>query len=154
MSNVLGMDAFLYFCVAGAGGTPSWTEVTNVKDLTLNLEKGEADVTTRGNNGWRATIGTLKDASVEWEMVWDTEDDGFEAIKNAYMDNLPIGLAVLDRPVTDLEAEGLIADFSIVSFSRSEPLEEALTVSVTAKPTYSATAPRWVPEDEESGSPS
>ena len=154
MSNVLGMDAHLYFCVAGAGGSPTWTEITNVKDLTLNLEKGEADVTTRGNSGWRATIGTLKEAGVEFEMVWDTDDAGFGAIKDAYFDNLPIGLAVLDRPVTDLDAEGLIADFSIVSFSRAEPLEEALTVSVTAKPTYSTTAPRWVPEDDESDSAS
>ena len=27
------------------------TETTNVKDLTLNLGKGEADVTARGNDG-------------------------------------------------------------------------------------------------------
>jgi hypothetical protein len=28
--------------------------MTNVKDLSLNVETGEADVTTRGNNGWEA----------------------------------------------------------------------------------------------------
>ena len=152
--NILGMDAHLFFCVDGAGGSPTWTEITNVKDLTLNLEKGEADVTTRGNNGWRATVGTLKEASVEWDMVWDTDDAGFAAIKDAYFDNLLIGLAVLDRVIDDPDAEGLIADFSITNFSRSEPLEEALTVSITAKPTYSTTAPRWVPEDEGSESAS
>ena len=31
-----------------------------IRDLSLNLEKGEADVTTRGNDGWRATLPTLK----------------------------------------------------------------------------------------------
>lgn len=35
----------------------------------LNLEKGEADVTTRANNGWRATKGTLKEGSIEFEMA-------------------------------------------------------------------------------------
>jgi hypothetical protein len=32
----------------------------------------------------------------------------------------------------------------IASFSRNEALEEALTVSVTAKPTYSASPPAWI----------
>ena len=65
MSTRLGMDAKLYRN-AGSFGSPIWTEVTNVKDLTLNLEKGEADVTTRANGGWRATVGTLKDASIDF----------------------------------------------------------------------------------------
>jgi hypothetical protein len=42
--------------------------------VTLNLEAGEAEVTTRANSGWRATVATLKEASVEFEMVWDTGD--------------------------------------------------------------------------------
>jgi hypothetical protein len=31
----------------------------------------------------------------------------------------------------------------ITNFSRDEPLEEAITVKVTAKPTYSTNAPQW-----------
>jgi hypothetical protein len=33
---------------------------------------------------------------------------------------------------------------SITGFSRSEALEEAIMVSVTAKPTYSANPPEWM----------
>lgn len=33
--------------------------------------------TTRANNGWRATAGTLKEGSIEFEMVWDPTDAGF-----------------------------------------------------------------------------
>jgi hypothetical protein len=64
----LGMEAKLYRNT-GSYAAPTWSEMTNVKDLTLNLE---ADVTTRGNAGWRATIAALKDGSIEFEMVWDT----------------------------------------------------------------------------------
>jgi len=138
------MDAKLYCKIGGVGGSGSWLELTNVKDVTLNLETGEADVTTRGNAGWRATIGTLKDGSVEFEMVWDTEDAGFSAIKDAYFDNAKIGFAVMDGDIAASGSQGLQADFSITNFSRKEPLEEALAVSVTAKPTYSDTAPQWV----------
>jgi len=136
MAIKLGMDAKVYY---GAAGSTASTELINVKDVTLNLETGEADVTTRGNQGWRATVATLKNGTVEFEMVWDTGDAGFAAIKNAYFNNAPIALAILDGD----DGEGLDADFSITNFSRNEPLEEAITVSVTAKPTYATRAPAW-----------
>ena len=140
MATKLGLDAKLNYKIGGVSGGGSWVELTNVKDVTLSLEKGEADITTRANNGWRATIGTLKEASVEFEMVWDTADAGFTAIKDAFFNGTAIGLQVLDGDA----GSGLEADFSITNFSRSEPLEEALTVSVTAKVTYVDTAPVWV----------
>ncbi|GJQ28367.1 MAG: hypothetical protein HBSAPP03_02510 [Phycisphaerae bacterium] len=140
MAIKLGMEAVLKHKVGGQAGGGSWTALGNVKDVTLNLETGEADVTTRANAGWRATVGTLKEASVEFEMVWDTADAGFTAIKNAFFNNAVIGLQVLDGT----SGQGLQADFSIINFSRSEALEEAITVSVTAKVTYSATAPSWI----------
>jgi hypothetical protein len=140
MAIKLGMEAVLKFKTGGQAGGGSWTALGNVKDVTLNLETGEADVTTRANAGWRATVGTLKEASVEFEMVWDTADAGFTAIKNAFFNNAVIGLQVLDGT----SGQGLQADFSITNFSRSEALEEAITVSVTAKVTYSATAPSWI----------
>ncbi len=137
MAIKLGMEAKLLYGAAGATAT---TELTNVKDVTLNLETGEADVTTRGNQGWRATVATLKNGSVEFEMIWDTSDAGFTAIREAYFNNTAIALAILDGA----NGEGLDADFSITNFTRNEPLEEAMTVSVTAKPTYSTRAPAWV----------
>lgn len=139
MAIKLGMEAKLYYKVGGQGGGGSWNELANTRDVTLNLETGEADVTTRANSGWRATVGTLKEASVEFEMVWDTADAGFTAIKNAFFNNEMIGLRVLDGD----GGQGLQADFSITNFSRNEALEEAITVSVTAKVTYSDTPPTW-----------
>jgi len=144
MSIRLGMEAKLYYKSGGVGGTGSWTELDNVKDLTLKVESGEADVTTRANSGWKATVGTLKDGSIEFEMVWDTQDAGFTAIKNAFFNNTAIGLAVMDGDIETAGSQGLQADFAITEFSRNEPLEEAVTVNVTAKPTYSSTAPQWV----------
>lgn len=143
MSFKLGMDAKLYYKIGGQSGGGTWVELTNCKDVTLNLEAGEADLTTRGNSGWRATVATLRDASVEFEMVWDTADAGFTAIKDAYLTNGTIGLQILDGPNDESGNQGLQADFMITSFSRSEPLEEGISVSVTAKVTYSQTPPSW-----------
>ncbi len=140
MAIKLGMEAKLLYLVGGQGGAGTWTAMDNVRDVTLSLEAGEADVTTRANAGWRATVATLKEASVEWEMVWDTADAGFTAVKNAFFNNDLIGLQILD----EADGQGLQADFSITNFSRNEALEEAITVSVTAKVTYSDTAPSWI----------
>jgi hypothetical protein len=143
MSVKLGLDAKLYYCVAGIGGTPTWTLLGNVKNVTLNLQKGEADVTTRANNGWKATAATLKEGSIEFEMVWDPADTGFTAIKDAYFNNTLIGMAAMDGAVATTGSQGLWADCAITDFTRDEPLEDAISVKVTAKPTYSANAPIW-----------
>lgn len=143
MAIRLGMEAVLNYKTGGQDGTGSWVELANVRDVTLSLEAGEADVTTRANSGWRAVVATLKEASVEFEMVWDTADAGFGAVKDAYLNNAPIGMQILDGSSSGA-GEGLQADFMITSFSRSESLEEAITVSVTAKVTYSDTPPSWI----------
>ena len=143
MALKLGMDAKLYFN-AGSYDGADWTELTNVKDVTLSLEAGEADVTRRATGGWRATVATLKEGSIEFEMIWDTEDEGFTAIQSAFFDNEPIEFAVMDGSILEPGSQGLRATMSITNFSRNEPLEEALTVNVTAKPTYAEHAPEWM----------
>lgn len=143
MGVKLGMDAKLYRNT-GTYASPTWNEVKNVKDVTLNLEAGSADVTTRGNGGWRANIATLKDASLEFEMVWDTADDDFTAIRTAFLGNSTVEFAVLDGPVATAGSQGLRATMAITNFSRAEPLEEAIKVSVTAKPTYADHPPEWM----------
>ena len=129
---LLGMNAKIY---QGPTGTAlaTLTEMDNVKDVTLNLEAGEADVTTRANQGWRATAPTLRECTAEFEMLWKPGDTGFDAIKTAFLTSATIALAVLTGEKATSGTEGPRGDFSITNFSRSEPLEEGVTVSVTAK---------------------
>ncbi len=135
MAIVLGLDAKL---MRGTAGATAATEVTNVKDLSLNLESGDADVTTRATQGWKASVATLKEASLEFSMLYDTENADFTAFQTAYFSNTPLALFV-----TDGNGSGLDADWSITGFSMEQNLEEAVTVSVTAKPTASTRAPSW-----------
>ncbi len=143
MAIKLGLDARIYRNT-GTFAVPIWNEIKNVKDVTLNLEAGEADVTTRGNAGWRATVATLKDASIEFEMVWDTADDDFAAIRDTFLNRGAMEFAVMDGDFTVTGSQGLRATCMVTNFSRNEALEEAITVSVTVKPTYAANPPSWV----------
>jgi len=129
---LLGMNAKIYQGPAESE-LSSLTEMGNVKDVTLTLEAGEADVTTRGNSGWRATAPTLRECTAEFEMLWKPGDAGFEAVKTAFLSAGTIRLAILTGAYDEPGTEGPLGDFSITNFSRSEPLEEGVTVSVTAK---------------------
>ena len=143
MSAKTGLGCKLYHNSA-TWESPTWGEVDLVKDVTLNLEKGEADVTTRANGGWRAYVGTLKDGSVEFEMLWDPADTAFAAIRDAYLDNTPVEMAVMDGEITENGSEGLHAEFEVTQFNRNEPLEEGVTANVTLKPAHSENNPEWL----------
>lgn len=134
---LLGMGARIYQGAAGAA-LGALTVMNNVRDVALNMEAGEADYTTRSNSGWRATASTLREMSVDFEMVWKPGDAGFEAVRTTFLANGTLELAILDqaRTVTTPAGEGASGPqgaFSITSFTRGEPLEEVQTVSVTAK---------------------
>lgn len=142
MAIRIGIEAKLYRNT-GSGGSPTWSEITNAREVTLNLEAAEVDATRRGSGGWREILSGLKDASIEFELVYDPEDAHFQAIKDAYFQNDTLEIAALDAPVAE-NGEGLRAVMSVINFSRNEPLEEVLTVNVTLKPAPNETPPSWM----------
>ncbi len=124
----LGMKGKVFYGEAGSSGVPTG-ELSNVTDVSITLDASEADVTTRDNDGFRATIGGLKECTIEFDMLYLAKDAGFKAIKEAWLKSQQIHLAAL----TSEKGEGPVGDFAITGFSRAEPLEEAIKYSVTAK---------------------
>lgn len=148
MSVVIGINAKLWYRAWTPGETPeygAWGELSNTRNVTLNLTSNEADVTVRANDGWRATVPTVKDASIDFEMVYDTTDAGFTAIRTAYFDGSSLNVRVLDGGTTQSNGNGLDAHVRITNFVINQGNEEAVTVSVSMKPTYAASnlAPVW-----------
>lgn len=125
MSQVrLGLDAIL---------TIDGVEIKNVKDLTVNLEKAEADASTRANNGWRATVGTLKDASIEFKVLNLTGDVAFGLLQGLYMSGTPCDVGISDV------GGSMTLTCEVFSFSVSQGLEDVIAADVTLKPTQSTT---------------
>lgn len=137
MSAHLGMAAVLHYKPSS-----TYIAITNVKDVNLNMDKGEADVTTRASGGWKQTIDSLKDASVEWSMVWDTTDTAMNAIATAFFGNTTIAMAVMDGPYATTGSQGLVSFMTVTKFERKEPLAEAIMVDIAVKPGPGAT-PAW-----------
>lgn len=143
---VLGLDCKAYRNT-GTHASPTWNLVDDVKDVTLNLEKGEADVTTRANSGWRARKGTLKDGTVEFTLLHnpDRADSvtDFEAIRDAWINNTAVEWAFMDGAIATAGSQGLRATMEVVNFSRGEQLENASEYNVKLVPTLAAQAPDW-----------
>ena len=143
MGVKLGLDCKLYYCAAGIGGTPTWTEITAAREVTIPVSKGEADASTRGGGGWKATIGTLKDAAIDFELLYDPADAAAVAILSAFLSGATIGLCAAHGPIATAGTEYFKADCQILKFEEKEPLDNVVTVAVTAKPTYSANQPAF-----------
>lgn len=136
MGEKIGLDCKLYKspALSGAPGTGTWTELTKAREVTMSLEASEADVTSRASGGWRHTRQTLKDGSLEFEMIWDPDDSVGEDIRSAYFDRTKIALAAMDGDIAVAGSKGFVSNYYITGWSRPEPLEEGVTISVTAKP--------------------
>lgn len=126
----LGMNGKLYEGAEDAA-LADMSEVTNARDVTVTLDTGEADVTTRGNSGWRATTATLRGCTIEFEAVWKSDDTVMEAIRDAYLGGNLLAFAALTGAVDTAGSEGPKGNFAISNFSRSEALEEAIMLNVT-----------------------
>lgn len=138
----LGLTAKLYRNT-GSYASPVWNEVTNVRDLASNLTKGRADVSVRGST-WKLEKATLKEASIEFEMIHDPADADYQAFRDAYMNDTPIEVLVLSGDIGTSGNEGLRAICDVFDFARNEPLTDVLKVSVTLAPTYDTTNyPSW-----------
>lgn len=105
------------------------TEIKTVKDLSANLEKAEADASTRDNNGWRSTVGTLKDASIEFQIIQRENDTIFASLYAKWLSGAPVEVTVSDV------GGSLTLDCEILTFNVGQNLEDAVTADVTLKPT-------------------
>jgi len=139
MATKLGLDCKLF---RGTAGQTAATEMKNVTNVTLSLEKGEADITTRAASGWKMSAATLKEASIEFEMLYDTGDADFQAVQTAFFGNTALAIFVSDGSGGGLDCDAVVTNFSI-----DQSLEEAVKVSVTLKPTNiggnTGRAPAW-----------
>ena len=142
MGSVLSLDAKTYRNT-GSYGSPTWNLIDNIKDLTIPLDKSDFDLSTRGNGGYRAYAGTLKDVQIDFNMVWDPSDADQEALRDAYLNNTAIEFLFLDGLVATTGSQGPRLSMIVTKFERTENLEEALMVNVSLKPAYSSNAPVW-----------
>jgi hypothetical protein len=142
MSKQVGLDMDLYYN-SGSNASPVWVPVSDCRDLTGPDSFAEADVSRRAA-GFKQTEPTLRDASFEWEMVYDPADSAFAALKTRYAAKTLTELALADGPIATSGTIYFRIECKLFKFERNESLEGANLYSVSAKPCYSQNAPSIV----------
>jgi hypothetical protein len=148
---ILGKDGKLYVNDPGGGtyifksGSPDYSTpallntanafslMGNCRDVTLTTDTDEVDITTRDSGGFTATIATNKSSTIEFEAIWRPTDAVFGFIQEAWEDNLEIAVMALDGLFATTGSQGLIGNFTVPGFSRSEPVGDVMKVNVTLK---------------------
>jgi hypothetical protein len=120
--------------------TPAWAEVVNVKDVTRNLEKALADASIRGTS-FRQQVGTLKDLSIDFQMVYNNGDADLLAFEAAFYSDANIGVLCLDGPISTVGSAGIQFTSQVTKFGQAEALEDVGLVDVTLVPGYDPTNP-------------
>jgi hypothetical protein len=133
----LGNNGYLYRNT-GTYGTPTWTVMTNVKDVKVPHSFAEDDVSARITGGFEAAVLTLNKVSLSFTMF---EDDGVDitAIRTAYFAKSVIEFLVINGPTTDTAARGVRMFGQIKKFDESQDNTKANTREVEIGLTWPST---------------
>lgn len=147
MSTKLGLTARLYYN-SGTYAAPVWVDTSSLihGDVTLNLDKGDADVSTRISN-YKKHKGTMKDVGLSFSLLCR---DAANAVYLAFLDSWANGtlmdMLVLTGPRDVAGNDGPRMFMEVFKFDRAEPLENAIAYSVEMKTALDDddTEPVWV----------
>lgn len=143
MSTPTGLDCKLYRN-AGTYPAPAWTEMKNVKDLTVNGETAEADVSARKSR-FRLRARTLIDLGLDFDYLKDTADTAnYQALRSSWLGSADLEFAVADGDIVAAGTEYLRFTGGVFKFTENQPLENGVGAAVTVKPTPSAHDPAFV----------
>ena len=117
----------------------TWQPDDMVQDSKLIMEAGEADITARISNGWKATAAALLLATVEFNIVSSTWDPGFISFRNSFIAGTALSVAAMDGDIDDEDSEGLVGNMHVTKFTRTENQAGIVIYEVTLKP-HSETA--------------
>jgi len=128
----------------GTGAPSNLAEVSNIKDVTIPIEKTEVDATTRASGGWEIVAGALRKAGIDLECVWDTSDTHVAALITALLGNTTVAMAFLDGDKATVGTQGIWADLEVLKMEKMEPINGIQMVKFNVKAGYSAVPPAWV----------
>lgn len=137
----LGHEAILKIKAGGIADGGSWIEVKAIQDLSATLERGETDVTSRESGGLETMQPSLKRFSCEFDMLDDPDADGWQEIRDAFLDGTILGVRI--EQSSEPDAWWLQLDCAVFNYSPDQALAERQKIAVTLKATRSETPFTW-----------
>ena len=127
--GMLGSEAAIYRNT-GTSGSPTWSEITCVKDMTWDVPDTEVDMSTRASLRKKYRQG-MTDLSLSGTLVQDKDDVNFVAIWDAKWARTTIEIAICDDDITTDGTNWLRCTVGVFGMSVSEPLDDEMTYDIT-----------------------
>lgn len=138
----VGLNCILYRN-AGTHGSPTWTAMTSVKDVNLNLDITKAEAVARLSS-FKSYAGGLISGPLEFSMLADTALSEYDVLKAGVLAKTVFDFAMANGPIATAGTEYWRADYLLFGWKRNEPLEESATIDVQADLAYSSNVPAFV----------
>lgn len=141
MAVVRGKDFYLYRNVDDPyDDSPTWSHVVNVRDLTRNNTPALADASIRGST-FRLQVPTLKEMSLDFQMVYDPEDLDVAAFDEAFYADGLVEILDLDGPIGTAGSKGIRMHALVSNFTVNEALEDVGMIDISLVPGYTPDNP-------------
>ena len=114
---------------------PTWVLVNNIRDVTRNMEKDLADASIRGSS-FHLQVATLKNFSVDFQMVYDPADVDLIAFEAAYYSDADVEFLILDGVIGTAGSKGMRFQGQVSKFSVNEALADVGLIDVSIVPGY------------------
>lgn len=138
MAVETGLECKAYFMSAGSFGSPTWTLMNFVVDVTLNRERTEIAASSRGSAFEKFLVG-LKKLGVDLKCLRDNADTTQQALATAYEAGTTIVLGFSDIAIATAGAKWVKIECLVTKFQAGEPLEGVATVDISIKPSAKGT---------------
>lgn len=143
MAAQLGNDCKTYFSTTSVGGSPTWTEWTDIEEDSVNQERNAAEIANRASD-WVKILAGKRNATVEITATYNKGNAAFEMVRDAFNNNTMLAVSAMTGNVATAGEEGLQADCRVVSFQHQRPLQDGCKVTFTLRPdATSSTDPSW-----------
>jgi hypothetical protein len=136
MTEKIGLDCKFYRNT-GNYASPTWDEITIVRDLNLTLEKSEANLSSRAST-WAKKRGALKDATIEGELIYDGADTDYNTLRSAFVNSTILEFAMADGAINTTNTQYFRAHMEVMSFGQNQPLEDGVVVPISFMPAPNA----------------
>lgn len=138
----LGQTFKLYVDTAGVGNG-TWALVGDVELVEEDPQKNTGVVKNR-DFGYEVEIGGQKTFRGVLRLTYNPGDTNLEALRDAYLDDSPIGIAIMNGAIATIGSEGWQLDALVKTFPRTQEIDNASSVTFEIVPHALGTEPDFV----------
>lgn len=138
-----GFDGKIYYNT-GTDATPTWVEITPVRDVSTSASAGQATVSDRRSK-FEMTCPGLLSLETTVNATYVPGNTALAALRTHFLNRTSVQIAVMDGPIATSGSEGFKYYAHVFSNDFEQPLSDGMTVSLTFRPTINESEPSVLP---------